>query len=468
MKLYFLRNHKVYSISIFILVSMMLLLSCGNNKTSEYELLEACITGDSSTVEKLLLQKVDANLVLKNKENKIFNRTYANIIKSTFFYHDIGDTYFSNNETKCTPLIAASINGNVEIAKLLLKYGADVNYKEPSTFYTSLACAVSNDYFEYSNYLIENEADVNITFMYGSSCLHIAATANNTEIVELLLKSGIRIIDFPESPLIIAIGNGNKRIVELLLENNADVNDYDVFSKIYTGKTPLVIAVEKHDVEMLNLLLRYNPSINAISKNFSEGKEYTVLDVLNQINNKQIMDIFTDYIDKHSGYKNFIWGMSVNEVRNLCPDIKSETYIRWGAPSYVILYLYNSEIISSVPNPLSKEAGRITVYESDSEDLYFYFVDGRLVAVQVWFFNENILSELVKKYGSVNPVGGSYLRYEYMTATWDNDITRYIVWEGDLPLERVYYISRSWLSPLLEKTLSEFQSDKNKTSSKLD
>ena len=103
------------------------------------------------------------------------------------------------------------------------------------------------------------------------------------------------------------------------------------------------------------------------------------------------------YLFSQSGYKDYTWGMTIEQVKEQATDLTEESYFRFAAPSYAIMYLYSSEITSSVPNPLSHEKGKITSYKSEKQELKFYFLDNKLLSVEVSFFGENIITELKSK-----------------------------------------------------------------------
>jgi hypothetical protein len=169
------------------------------------------------------------------------------------------------------------------------------------------------------------------------------------------------------------------------------------------------------------------------------------------------------------GYKEYTWGMTTEEVRAKCADLKLFPSSSWPSPTRVLLYFYSSEISSTIPNPLQYEKGKIEIYNSNSKSLDFYFVDGKLRAVSMMFFGEDIYSSLVQKYGKVYSVSGSQGNYRYETASW-KDKGRIIIWEQEQSLyfETVQYIDSQWLNPLIDKAMSDYRGKKNQTKSKLD
>jgi len=103
-----------------------------------------------------------------------------------------------NQGQKNTELIIASVKGNIDIVKILIKNGADINAASP-TKETALMYAAMRGNKDVVEILIKNGADINIKDTHGNTALIYAArniTRNNDDIVELLIKSGADVPDF--------------------------------------------------------------------------------------------------------------------------------------------------------------------------------------------------------------------------------------------------------------------------------
>ena len=88
-----------------------------------------------------------------------------------------------------TLLMAASGHGHLEVVKLLLEKGADVNAKN-NDGYTALMAASLEGHPEVMKLLLEEGADVNAKEGRGISVLMSASTRGRAEVVKLLLKKG--------------------------------------------------------------------------------------------------------------------------------------------------------------------------------------------------------------------------------------------------------------------------------------
>ena len=87
-------------------------------------------------------------------------------------------------------LIRAAQFGQIEVAKMLLAHGANVNYKGPAG-YTALTSAVEEGSLERVRLLLDTGADMSILGGSGSgTALHSAARYGQVEIVRLLLQRG--------------------------------------------------------------------------------------------------------------------------------------------------------------------------------------------------------------------------------------------------------------------------------------
>lgn len=119
-------------------------------------------------------------------------------------------------------MVAAVKTHNLEIVRLLLEHGADVNGSANALMY---ACDKGD--LEIVRLLLEYGADVNLKDYWGTNALKSACRQLNPEIVRLLLEHGADVNaqdSRGESALMYACNQGNPEIVRLLLDHGADVN----------------------------------------------------------------------------------------------------------------------------------------------------------------------------------------------------------------------------------------------------
>jgi ankyrin repeat protein len=91
-----------------------------------------------------------------------------------------------------SPLQIAANKGQLEIIKMLVEHGADLNYKHPITKMTALGLAAYNGFPDVVQYLLSKGADPNIKLRGGVSIVRAVRDVGNTEMVDLLMKGGAK------------------------------------------------------------------------------------------------------------------------------------------------------------------------------------------------------------------------------------------------------------------------------------
>lgn len=89
-------------------------------------------------------------------------------------------------------LFDAVVKGNIEQVKAALSEGADINYKDKREGNTPLIWAAHGGHIEIARLLIQKGADVNAVTSSGGTPLIYAAKFGNVEIVKLLLETGAK------------------------------------------------------------------------------------------------------------------------------------------------------------------------------------------------------------------------------------------------------------------------------------
>jgi ankyrin repeat protein len=93
----------------------------------------------------------------------------------------------SRESMKVSPLASASAAGQLEIARLLIARGANVNARAAGDF-TPLHESAASGRMEFAKLLLENGADVNARTADGKTPLDYAREHNRAEMVQLLSK----------------------------------------------------------------------------------------------------------------------------------------------------------------------------------------------------------------------------------------------------------------------------------------
>lgn len=158
------------------------------------------------------------------------------------------------------PALVCACQHAVKLVQLLLDAGADVNQ---GGGWTPLGAALMSENMDVARLLIKRGADVNARDSDGRTALHCAMIPQNKSVlpmVKLLLDAGANVNRSGLStPLGLAAEWGLVDVARLLIARGANVN-----AKDREGNTPLVWAVdaEKHRLPMVKLLLEAGADVN--------------------------------------------------------------------------------------------------------------------------------------------------------------------------------------------------------------
>jgi len=117
-----------------------------------------------------------------------------------------------------TPLYAASKNGHLDVARLLVEAGADID-KAKDNGYTSLHIASLWGHLEVVKYLVEQGADKDKATNVGRTPLYIASAIGRVDVVRVLLEQGAdkdKTNNRGLTPVMIAEKEGHNEIVDIL------------------------------------------------------------------------------------------------------------------------------------------------------------------------------------------------------------------------------------------------------------
>ena len=99
----------------------------------------------------------------------------------------VNDVYFG-----WSALQIAANKGQLEVVKLLIDRGANIDYQHPISKNTALHLAALSNHPEVVEYLISKGADVNIKLRAGVSIIRPLRDEGNTKMIELLLAAGTK------------------------------------------------------------------------------------------------------------------------------------------------------------------------------------------------------------------------------------------------------------------------------------
>ena len=156
--------------------------------------------------------------------------------------------------------IDAAFKGSLEMVKVLLGCGVDVNSVNEKS-YTALMLAAKNGHTEVARLLLERRANVDLQDEDGITALMLAAQNGHTEVVELLLNKeanvNSKLKTTGQTALMLAAQEGHTKVVELLLNKEANVN-----LQLKTGQTALMLAAQEGHTKVVELLLNKEANVN--------------------------------------------------------------------------------------------------------------------------------------------------------------------------------------------------------------
>lgn len=180
------------------------------------------------------------------------------------------DVNAAYDEYENRSLLDVSYQGNLDLVKMLVEAGADVNLSDGSGVVPLVRAIVSwHETDEVVKYLIECGANVNACEGESWTPLEAAVHENASDIVKILLKAGANPQIFSEKgeySLVTAADWGYVDIVKMLLDAGANPN----FSRS-ENCTPLIAACRWGHDEAAALLLQAGANPNVIDSDFGDS-----------------------------------------------------------------------------------------------------------------------------------------------------------------------------------------------------
>jgi ankyrin repeat protein len=168
--------------------------------------------------------------------------------------------------------MGAASRGHLEIAQLMLKAGADVNYSESQYHITPLMWASEYNKLEMMRLLLEAGANVNAVSTLKTTALSNCAGEGSVEGLLLLLEHGAEVRPkYATPPLSYAVDHGSVEKVRILIDHGADVNATD-----FGGFTPLMAVSKFGYLDVAKLLVEKSADLNLHDKDGNTALAYAL------------------------------------------------------------------------------------------------------------------------------------------------------------------------------------------------
>ncbi|MCA7010493.1 ankyrin repeat domain-containing protein [Wolbachia endosymbiont of Tribolium confusum] len=224
--------------------------------------LHVAIQGNKSSTVKFLLNK-GASIQVKDKDGK----TPLDLAKQEG-YTNIVQMIEQRQSDLDEELLTAVRDGNLNEVEDLVSQNANVNTRDIYSW-TPLHWATFKDHLEIARFLMKKGADINAADKgpYGKKSIHVAAENNSKDIIEFFLSKGVGINDTDKqgyTPLHYAAWRGRLEVAKFLIEKGADMNAADTST---AGKKPIHVAAENNNRDIIEFLLSKGVSVDAADNN---------------------------------------------------------------------------------------------------------------------------------------------------------------------------------------------------------
>ncbi|XP_057328463.1 putative ankyrin repeat protein RF_0381 [Microplitis mediator] len=206
------------------------------------------------------------------------------------------DTNLSKNSNETALHLAVKLE-NLTLIKTLVEAGADLNAHSPAYKVTPLYLAIDQNHYGIAEFLITQGADVNYIFDIKGNCtlLHIAVRNKNENMIEFLLNNNANVninVKYCQTTLNIAIEQRNLKLIKKLIDAGGDVNLFSLKSNL----APLHTAVKQNNYEAAEFLINHGADVNVINNIIkAQGLyDFTPLHIAVKNNNENIIELLMD------------------------------------------------------------------------------------------------------------------------------------------------------------------------------
>ena len=222
------------------------------NRLGTSPLFIAAEVGNTELIERLLAASADPNLALHLGETPVMTASRAGTIEGVLLLVAAGaNVNASENSRQQTALMWAIAQGHIDVARVLIDAGADLEARSKTRPMLMFVNNATNG-GAFDQGVMEN--------LGGFSALLFAARQGDVDIAKLLLNSGADIEGLAAngtSPLVVATHSGHGALARMLLDAGADANAMDA------GYSAMHAAILRGDLDTVKALLDHSADPNA-------------------------------------------------------------------------------------------------------------------------------------------------------------------------------------------------------------
>jgi len=234
---------------------VILIILCIGASASSQEIFTAYENENYEKIKNLLENRADANQVRDTIGiTLMYDAAWDNNIQIAKMLHKYGGKVdLPCGKHGVTPLLPACQQNSFEIVKFLVNNGADANQKyKAAGNQTPIRFACKTGNIELVNFLLENGADLENEPDDRLTPLIQASRSNHYDLVKFLIEKGANVNAYArdkECALNQAIKNNNYKIVKLLIDNGAKLSYVDE-----DGHSSLKLAKKSKNSKIIKLI----------------------------------------------------------------------------------------------------------------------------------------------------------------------------------------------------------------------
>jgi ankyrin repeat protein len=211
-------------------------------------------------VRALIAGGADFNATIAEGATALILAAYNGQHKDVKVHLENGADVDAQDNYGMTALMFAARNGHAEVVQELIAGGADVNATMAEEGVTALMFAARNGHVNVVSELIGRHADIMVKNKYGETVVMCAAKSGHVAVVrELLTQRSDNIGKMEET----YCGHGRVWVVAPQPGHNAETIKAAINLRDNKGGTALIYAAKNGNAEIVKMLLRYWPDLDA-------------------------------------------------------------------------------------------------------------------------------------------------------------------------------------------------------------